>query len=110
MVGVQLRATWVQTRKANGDIVQQRVSNTVSPWRGAKFMGLTMRPLSVNNFALSKVWFRSGSVDLREGDISAINSSIKSWLYADLLMKPSTMEEKSYVHNSLISQNVEEYP
>ena len=88
MVGVQLRATWVQTRKANGDIMQQRVGNTVNPWRGGKFMGLTMRPLSLNNFALSKVWFRSGSVDLREGGIAAINSSIKSWLHADLLVKP----------------------
>ena len=52
-------------------------------------MPLTMRPLSVNNFALSKVWFRCSSVNLREGDISTINSSIKSWLYADLYEKPS---------------------
>ena len=89
MVGVQLRATWTQTRKANGDIVQERVSNTINPWRGGKFMALTMRPGSVNNFALSKVWFRCGSVDLRESDISAINSSVKSWMYADLWQKPS---------------------
>jgi hypothetical protein len=57
MVGVQLRATCTQTRKANCDIVKQRVSNTINPWRGGKFMALTMRPGSVNNFALSKVWF-----------------------------------------------------
>ena len=43
----------------------------------------------MNSFALSKVWFRCGSVDLREGDISTINSSVKSWLYADLYEKPS---------------------
>ena len=89
MVGVQLCATWTQTRKANGDILQNRVASIINPWRGGKFMALTMRPLSVNNFALSKVWFRCGSVDLREGDISTINSSIKSWLYADLYEKPS---------------------
>ena len=89
MVGVQLRATWTQTRKANGDIVQQRVTNTINPWRGGKFMALTMRPWSVNNYVLSKVWFRCGSVDIREGDISAINSAVKSWMYADLLEKPS---------------------
>ena len=76
MVGVQLRATWTQTRKANGDIVQDRVTNTINPWRGGKFMALTMRPWSVNNYVLSKVWFRCGSVDLREGGISAINSEI----------------------------------
>ena len=72
-----------------GDIVQERVTNTISPWRGGKFMSLSMRPWSVDNYALSKVWFRCGSVDLREGDISAINSCVKSWLYADLLEKPS---------------------
>ena len=30
MVGVQLRANWIQTRKANGDILQERVSNTIN--------------------------------------------------------------------------------
>ena len=89
MVGVQLKATWVQTRKANGDIIQQRVANTINPWRGGKFMPLTMRPCSINNYAFSKVWFRCGSVDLREGDIATINKSVKSWLYADLFEKPS---------------------
>ena len=52
-------------------------------------MPLTMRPWSVNSFALSKVWFRCSSVDLRLADISAIKSSVKSWLYADMLEKPS---------------------
>ena len=38
---------------------------------------------------MSKVWFRCGSVDLREGAISAMSKSVKSWLYADLYEKPS---------------------
>ena len=63
MVGVQLHATWTQTRKSNGDIVQQRVSSTVNPWRAGKFMPLTMRPWSINCYVLSKVWFKCGSVD-----------------------------------------------
>ena len=91
MVGVELRATWVQTRKHNGDIIQHRVANTINPWRSGKFMDLTMRPWSVNTYVLSKVWSKCRSVDLREGDINTINSSIKSWLYADLLEKPSEM-------------------
>ena len=33
MVGVVLKSTWVQTRKANGEIVQARVSNTVNAWK-----------------------------------------------------------------------------
>jgi hypothetical protein len=89
MLGVQLRATWTQSRKANGDIIQERVSNTINPWRAGKFMALTMRPWSINRYVLPKVWFRCGSVDLREGDISAISKSVKSWLYADLYEKPS---------------------
>ena len=89
MVGVQLRATWTQTRKVNGEIVQERVSNTINPWRAGKFMPLSMRPSSVNSFVLSKVWFRCSSVDLRVADITAVNSSVKSWLYGDMFEKPS---------------------
>ena len=89
MVGVQLKATWTQTRKANCDIVQQRVTSTINGWKAGKFMPLVLRPWSVNSYVMSKVWFRCGSVDQRVGDISAINSSVKSWLYADLFEKPS---------------------
>ena len=89
MVGVELRSTWTKTRKANGDIIKKRISNTINPWKSGKFMPLTMRPWSLNSFALSKCWFRCHSVDLRAGDVTAITSSIKSWLYADMLEKPS---------------------
>ena len=54
-------------------------------------MHLSMRFSSVNSFVLSKVWFKCGSVDLPVADINAINSSVKSWLYADMLEKPSEM-------------------
>ena len=91
MVGVELRATWSQTKKANGDIVQTRVNNTCKMWKTGKFMHLSMRSWSINNYCLSKVWFRTHSVDLRVMDISSITSSVKSWLYADQLIKP---EEK----------------
>ena len=89
MVGVELWATWSQSRKANGDIVQKRVSTTINAWKAGKFMPLVLRPWSINCYALSKVWFKCGSVNLRAVDISALNSSLKSWLYADLLEKPS---------------------
>ena len=36
MVGVQLRATHTQTRKSNGDLIQERVKNTINPWRGGE--------------------------------------------------------------------------
>ena len=51
-------------------------------------MPITMRPYSANTYALSKVWFKSGSINLRVSDINTINSSVKSWLYQDLFEKP----------------------
>ena len=52
-------------------------------------MPLVSRPFSINTYCLSKVWFRTGSVDLRAGDIKAITSKIKSYVYQDLYQKPS---------------------
>ena len=70
MVGVTLLASWPKTRKANGDALQQRVENNVRPWKGGKFM-----PVTINNFALSKVWFRARCVDLRVCGMKNITSN-----------------------------------
>ena len=99
MVGVELRATWAQTRKANGDIVQQRVADTVKLWKTGKFMHLSLRSWSLNIYCFSKIWFRTHSVDLRESDFSKITSSAKSWLYADMLLKP----EETVLHRPVSS-------
>ena len=88
MVGVTLKATYMSTRQANGDVLVDRVSATIGPWKGGKFMPLTMRCHSVNTYCLSKLWFRFGSFEPRVGDIKKINSIIKSWIYSDLLIKP----------------------
>ena len=63
-VGIELRATFTQTRKANGDQLQNKVKNTVGPWKAGRFMPLTLRPYTANTFALSKVWFRCSSLNL----------------------------------------------
>ena len=42
----------------------------------------------MNNYCLSKVWFKSASIDLRVVDTTKITSLIKSWVYADQLEKP----------------------
>merc|ERR1712055_207246 len=89
MLGIELYSNWSQTRRANGEIVKKNLSNTINPWKGGKFMPITSRPWSLNSFALSKVWFKCNSIDLRVGDIKAISSNIKSWLYVDLSEKPS---------------------
>ena len=91
MVGVTLMASWVKTRKANGDAVQLKVKNTVNPWKAGKFLPITQRGWSLNAYALSKVWFRAKSVDLRVCDLKNITSSCKSWLYQDMLLKPEEM-------------------
>ena len=60
-------------------------------WKSGKFMDLTSRPWSLNSFALSKIWFKCHTVDLRMTDTSSITSKVKSWLYQDQLEKPEEM-------------------
>ena len=86
-VGVELRATYIQTRMVNGDKLQTRIKNIFGPWKTGKFMALTLRPFSANNFALSKVWFKCNTINLRQCDVNSINSQVKSWLYQDCFKK-----------------------
>ena len=88
MIGVTLKATYMSTRQENGDFLVNRVSGTIGPWKGGKFMPLTMRCHSVNTYCLSKIWFRCGSFEPRVGDIKKMISLVKSWVYSDLLIKP----------------------
>ena len=91
MVGVELKASWIQTRKVNGEICQSKVSRTINAWKSGKFMNVTDRPWSLNSFAMSKVWFRCHTIDLRIVDITNLTSSVKSWLFQDILEKPAEM-------------------
>ena len=91
MVGVVLKATHTHTRKANGDILVDKVKQTIGRWQGGKFMPLTLRCHSVNSYCLPKIWFKCGSIDLREGDFKSMVSKIKSWVYADQLIKPEEL-------------------
>ena len=91
MLGVVLKATFTQTRKENCDELLERFGKILGAWKGGKFMPLTQRPWSINTYALPKIWFRCHSLELRAGDISKINSCIKSWLYTDCLEKPEEL-------------------
>ena len=62
-------------------------------------MPLTLRPFSANTYALSKVWFKCSSVNLRNQDIDTINSQVKSWLYQDCLEKPSELVLYRDIHD-----------
>ena len=90
-VGVELRATFTQTRKVNGDLLQARIKSTVGPWKAGRFMPLSQRAFSANCYALSKVWFKCSVVNLCVQDLNLITSQIKSWLYQDMLIKPSEL-------------------
>ena len=91
MIGVELRATYSQTRKFNGDKLVKSVQNITGMWKGGKFMPLVLRGCSINTYCLSKVWFRCGSVDLRMGDINKMTAAVKSWVYADQLIKSTEL-------------------
>ena len=90
-LGIEIKATFTQTRKTNGDQIQTRIRNIVGPWKAGRFMPLTLRSYTANTYALSKVWYKCGSINLRAQDIGVINSQIKSWVYQDLLEKPSEL-------------------
>ena len=57
MIGVILMATHTQSRKANGDLLVDRVKNTMGPWRGGKFMPLSLRCHSEELFNLCVVMY-----------------------------------------------------
>ena len=88
MVGVKLKASFIQTRKVNCDELQEKVSNVIRPWKGGKFMPLSQRSHSINTYCLSKVWFKCPSVNLRACDFIKFSAIIKSWLFQDQLEKP----------------------
>ena len=62
-------------------------------------MPITQRGWSLNSFALSKVWFRTRCVNLRECDVKKISSSCKSWLYQDRFAKPEEIVLHRPHHN-----------
>ena len=87
-LGCKLFANYNATRRENGEILQKKVKEKMNKWKSGKFMPLTLRPWSLNTYCLSKLWYRTACVDLRVGDTTTITSSIKGWLYQDLLLKP----------------------
>ena len=89
MIGVKLAANFQKTRQINCDELLLKVKNMIGAWKGGKFMPITERSYAVNTYCLSKVWFKCSSLPLRLGDLSSITATVKSWIYADQLEKPS---------------------
>ena len=72
MVGVELTASWIFTRKDNNEDLQKKVNSCIESWMAGKFMPLVSRPFSINTYCTSKVWFKSRSVDLRVANSSVL--------------------------------------
>ena len=89
MLGVELTDSWQSTRKSKCDYLKEKLRVTIGSWKSGKQMPLVCRPFSLNTYCLSKVWYRTGIIDLRQGDIQDMTSKCKSWCYQDLLQKPS---------------------
>ena len=90
-LGVKLFANYPTTRRENGEILKQKIKDRIKNWKSGKFLPLTSRPWSINIYCLPKLWYRTGCVDLRIGDSDTISSSVKSWLFQDMLEKPQEL-------------------
>ena len=91
MIGVKLMANYSDSRKINCDALVKQIQVKIGAWRGGRFMSLCDRPTSINTYGLSKAWFKCASINLRVSDFSAIDKSIKSWVFRDLAEKPEKM-------------------
>ena len=92
ILGIRLFSNPTVTRRENGEEMVQFVKNITDRWKSGKFMPLLDRTQSVNVYILSKLWYRCGAVDLRKGDIDKMISHIKSWIYADMFLKPEEIK------------------
>ena len=90
-LGCKLYADYSSTRRENGELMKKKVRDQMGSWKSGKFLPLTSRPWSLNSYCLSKLWYKTGCLDLRVGDYNTITSSIKGWLYQDMLIKPQEM-------------------
>ena len=91
MVGVELTTCWMRTRQVNCEELRSRVQKTVGSWRSGKFNPLVVRPYSLNSYCLSKLWFKTSSLDLRASDVTFLHARAKSYIYQDLLQNPSEL-------------------
>ena len=90
-LGCKLYADYPSTRRENGAILKKSIQDQMGSWRSGKFLPLTSRPWSLNSYCLSKLWYKASCIDFRVGDSNTITSSVKSWLYQDMLLKPQEM-------------------
>ena len=87
-LGCKLYSDYTTTRRENGELLTKKVRDQIGSWKAGKFLPLVSRPWSLHSYCLSKIWYRVSCLDLRAMDSAAISSSVKSWIYQDMLVKP----------------------
>ena len=68
-----------------------KLQTTINSWNSGKFLPLVCRPFSIKSYALSRIWFLTNSVNLSVGEITTMTSLCKSYVYQDMLVKPSEL-------------------
>ena len=91
MVDVKLKSSFLQTRKVNCDELQDKVRNVIGPWKGGKFMPLSLRSHSINTYCLSKVWFKCPSINLRVCDHARSLPPLKAGCSKTSLLNQKTL-------------------
>ena len=87
-LGVQLAKNASTTRSINGEVLTERVKSKIASFKAGRFSPLVCRPYAANTYIMSKICYRAAIFDLRCKDLKSIQSSVKSWISQDLLMKP----------------------
>ena len=87
-LGVQLAKNASTTRSINGEVLTERVKSKIASFKAGRFSPLVCRPYAANTYIMSKICYRAAVFDLRCKDLKSIQSSVKSWISQDLLMKP----------------------
>ena len=87
-LGVQLSRNASKTRRINGEILTTTVKTKIASFKAGRFFPLICRPYAANMYVMSKLCYKAAILDLRCKDLRAIQSSIKSWIFQDMLLKP----------------------
>jgi hypothetical protein len=87
-LGCKLFSSYNITKRENGINMQKMMEDQMRSWKSGKFMPLSSRPWSISSYCTSRLWYRACCLDFRVGDCNKITSTIKSWLYQDMLEKP----------------------
>ena len=90
-LGVRLFANFSDTRRENCEILKKKVKEINGSWKSGKIMAVTSRPWSINSYCLPRLYTGLVVWISGWGDSDTVTSSVKSWLFQDMLLKPEEL-------------------